>query len=92
MHSVDQKSQLIQMCNKMLNLTVLSRYCSFELSIQRIMKKYTTVSIQVWSTTVFSIEMFLEHQISICEWLLNDHVTLKTGVMAAEKSALLSLE
>ncbi len=28
--------------------------------------------------------MFLEHQISILEWLLRDHVTLKTGVMAAD--------
>ncbi len=91
MHSVDQKWQWRQICNKMLNLAILSRYCSFELSIQRIMTKYITVSIQVWSITVFSIEMFLEHQISICEWLLYDHVTLKTGVMAAEKSAL-SLE
>ncbi len=25
--------------------------------------------------------MFLEHQISILEWFLKDHVTLKTGVM-----------
>ncbi len=25
--------------------------------------------------------MFLEHQISIFEWFLKDHVTLKTGVM-----------
>ncbi len=30
--------------------------------------------------------MFLEHQISILEWFLKDHVTLKTGVMAAENS------
>ncbi len=28
--------------------------------------------------------MSLEHQISILEWLLKDHVTLKTGVAAAE--------
>jgi len=25
--------------------------------------------------------MFLEHQISMLEWFLKDHVTLKTGVM-----------
>ncbi len=30
----------------------------------------------------------LQHQISILEWFLKDHVTLKTGVMAAENSAL----
>ncbi len=34
--------------------------------------------------------MLLEHQISL-EWFLNDHVTLKTGVMTAENSALPSL-
>ncbi len=27
-------------------------------------------------------EMFLEYQISILEWFLKDHMTLKTGVMA----------
>ncbi len=41
-------------------------------------------------TTVFNIDnFFLEHQISILEWFLKDHVTLKTEVMAAESSALL---
>ncbi len=45
------------------------------------------------STTVFSIlEMYLEHQNSILEWFLKDHVTQKTGVMAAENSALPSKE
>ncbi len=32
--------------------------------------------------------MFLEQQISILEWFLKDCVTLKTGEMAAENSAL----
>ncbi len=41
---------------------------------------------KTWSsTTVFNIhdkkEMFLEQQISILEWFLKDHVTLKTEVM-----------
>ncbi len=31
---------------------------------------------------------FLDHQISILEWFLKDHVALKTGVMPAENSAL----
>ncbi len=29
--------------------------------------------------------MFLENQISILKWFLKDHVTLKTGVMAAKR-------
>ncbi len=33
--------------------------------------------------------MFLEHQISILEWFLKDHVTLKTGEMADENSAVI---
>ncbi len=32
--------------------------------------------------------MFLEHKISVSEWFLKDHVTLKIGVMAAENSAI----
>ncbi len=36
--------------------------------------------------------MFLAHQISILYWFLKDRVTLKTGVMAAENSALPSQE
>ncbi len=32
--------------------------------------------------------LFLEHQISILEWFLNDNGTLKPRVMAAENSAL----
>ncbi len=43
------------------------------------------------SITVFKIDsiekIFLEHQISILEWPLNDHVTLESGVMAAENLA-----
>ncbi len=35
--------------------------------------------------------MFLEDQIRIWEWFLKDHVTLKTGVMAAEISAFLNM-
>ncbi len=29
--------------------------------------------------------MLFEHQISIFKWFLKDHVTLKTGVIAAKK-------
>ncbi len=36
--------------------------------------------------------MFFEQQISILEWFLKDHVTLKTGVMTAENSVLSSPE
>ncbi len=36
--------------------------------------------------------MFFEHQISILKWFLNDHVTLKPGVIAAENSAFASQE
>ncbi len=36
--------------------------------------------------------MFIEHQISILEWFLKDHVTLKREVMVAENSALPSQE
>ncbi len=32
--------------------------------------------------------MLLEQLISILEWFLKDHVTLKTGVIAAENAAL----
>ncbi len=34
--------------------------------------------------------MILEQQISILEWFLKDHVTLKTGVIAAENVALIT--
>ncbi len=44
------------------------------------------------STTVFYKEMFLMHQISILEWFLKDHVTLKTGGMSVENSDLPSQE
>ncbi len=37
-------------------------------------------------------EMFIGQQISILEYFLKDHVTLKTGVTAAENSALPSQE
>jgi len=37
---------------------------------------------KILNQTVFNIvEMFLRQQISILEWFLKDHVTLKTGVM-----------
>ncbi len=39
-----------------------------------------------------TLTITIEHQISILEWLLKDHVTLKTGVMAAENVALISKE
>ncbi len=32
--------------------------------------------------------MFLEHQNNVLELFLKDHVTMKTGVMSAENSAL----
>ncbi len=41
--------------------------------------------------TVFDFNirrMFLEQQISISEWFLNDHVTLNTDLIAAENSVL----
>ncbi len=37
------------------------------------------------STKLFSILMFNEQQISILEWFLKDNVTLKTGVVDAER-------
>ncbi len=51
-------------------------------------EKSITVSTKLLrSTTFFSIanKKKLE-QISILEWFLNDHVTLKTGVRAAENN------
>ncbi len=44
---------------------------------------------QLFSTLVIMTQMFLEHQ--MLELFLKDHVTLKTGVMAAENSALVKL-
>ncbi len=43
-------------------------------------------------STLIMIRNIFEHQISILERFLKDHVTLKTGVMAAENSALQSQE
>ncbi len=44
-----------------------------------------TVSTKILgSTTDFN----MDHQISILKWFMKDHVTLKTGVMAAENSDL----
>ncbi len=40
----------------------------------------------------FNKKMFLEHQISIWQSFLKERVTLKTGVIAAEDSALPSQE
>ncbi len=40
----------------------------------------------------FGVFMILKQQISISEWFLKNHVTLKTGVTAAENSALPSQE
>jgi len=57
---------------------ILNKCCSSELSIHRRIfwgKK--------WYTTVFNIEnnnLFFEHKISLLEWFLKDHVTLKTDV------------
>jgi len=42
-----------------------------------------------WSNVITDIN---RHQISTSELFLTDHVTLKTGVMANEKSALSSHE
>ncbi len=35
--------------------------------------------------------MYLEPQISILEWFLKDHVTLKTGVMATKNLAAIKI-
>ncbi len=48
------------------------------------------VSIKILSSTAVFKSLFLEHQISILELFLKDHVTLKTGVMAAENSAVIT--
>jgi len=49
------------------NISISNKHCTFKLCIhQRILKKQ---------------KMFLEQQIIIFKWFLNDHVTLKTGVM-----------
>ncbi len=59
-----------------------------ELSIhQRILKQNAVSTKILSSTTVFNIDnnnkkKVLEQQISILEWFLKDHVTLKTGVIA----------
>ncbi len=46
------------------------------------------VSSEILSTTTGSnIESVFEYQISILEWYLKDHVTLKTRVMTADNSA-----
>ncbi len=46
------------------------------------------VSSEILSVTTGSnIESVFEYQISILEWYLKDHVTLKTRVMAADNSA-----
>ncbi len=39
------------------------------------------------SSTLLIIIKLLEHQISILEWFLKDHVTRKTGIMTAENSS-----
>ncbi len=72
------------------NISILNKYCCFEISIlQTILKK----SITVWkNASMYKKSMFLEHQISILEWFLKDHVTVRTGVMDDENSALSSQE
>ncbi len=35
----------------------------------------------IWYDMIWYDMMFLDQQISILEWFLKDHVTLKTGVM-----------
>ncbi len=57
----------------------------FNISIQRILKKKVLSSITVFNIDIIE-KIFIEHQISILEWLLN-YVTLESGVMAAENSA-----
>ncbi len=47
-------------------------------------------NITMFSTQI--IQIVFEHQISMSEWFLKDHVTLKTGVLTAENSALPSQE
>ncbi len=57
----------------------------FNISIQRILKKKVLSSITVFNIDIIE-KIFLEHQISLLEWLLY-YVTLESGVMAAENSA-----
>ncbi len=47
---------------------------------------------QLFSTFDINNNMFPEHQIDLLEWYLKNHVTLKTGIMTAENSALPSQE
>ncbi len=54
-----------------------------------------TVSTAILNSTTFStliIIIFIERKIGILEWFLKDHVTLKSGVMIADNSALPSQE
>ncbi len=72
---------------------ILHCYKRFLFQIKNPEKKSIIVSTKIsTSTIVFNIgnnkKLFLEHQISILEGFLKEHVTLKTGVMAAENSAL----
>jgi len=58
-------------------LSISNKYCSFELSVHQIILK------KIVYTTVLNTDknnMFLEQHISILEWFLKDHATLKTGV------------
>ncbi len=59
-------------------------FCNKCLNLNK--KKYVIASTKI--LRFYIDNMFLEHQISKMEWFLKDHVTLKTGVMAAEYSVL----
>jgi len=50
-------------------ISISNKCCSFELCSSNNLLQYVAQ------------EMFLEQQISILEWVLKDHVALKTGVM-----------
>ncbi len=67
-------------------IAVINKCCSFELSIhQGILKqKNVTWFPKKYYATQLSSKLIMiinEKQVSILEWFLKDHVTLKTGVM-----------
>ncbi len=74
--------------NNVTKMPISNKCHPMELSIhQRILKQNAVSTKILSSTTVFNIDnnnkkKVLEQQISILEWFLKDHVTLKTGVIA----------
>ncbi len=65
-------------------ISISSKYCSFELSVhQRILKRkmYQGFHKNTKQHNSFFKNIDNNMLISISEWFLKDHVTLKTGVM-----------